>query len=73
MAEKYGWEQSRAVGSAVASDAFFPFADGLQVLAQSGVTAVVQPGGSKRDEEVVAAADRAGVAMLFTGSRHFKH
>jgi phosphoribosylaminoimidazolecarboxamide formyltransferase/IMP cyclohydrolase len=56
-----------------ASDAFFPFADGLEVLAAAGVTAVVQPGGSKRDAEVVEAANQHGVAMLFTGRRHFKH
>jgi phosphoribosylaminoimidazolecarboxamide formyltransferase/IMP cyclohydrolase len=60
-------------GAVAASDAFFPFPDGLLVLAQAGVTAVVQPGGRRRDEEVVAAADKQGVAMLFTGSRHFKH
>jgi len=60
-------------GTVAASDAFFPFRDGLDVLAEAGVTAVIQPGGSKRDEEVVAAADEAGMAMLFTGSRHFRH
>jgi phosphoribosylaminoimidazolecarboxamide formyltransferase/IMP cyclohydrolase len=60
-------------GCVAASDAFFPFADGLQVLAEAGVTAVVQPGGSKRDAEVVEAADELGVAMLFTGNRHFRH
>ncbi len=60
-------------GTAAASDAFFPFRDGLDVLARAGVTAVVQPGGSKRDDEVVAAADEQGVAMLFTGTRHFRH
>ncbi len=60
-------------GCAAASDAFFPFADGLEVLAAAGITAVVQPGGSKRDDEVVAAADARGVAMLFTGTRHFRH
>ncbi len=60
-------------GAAAASDAFFPFADGLEVLAEAGVTAVVQPGGSKRDREVVAAADQHKVAMLFTGQRHFRH
>ncbi len=63
----------RARGAAAASDAFFPFPDGLEVLAEAGVTAVVQPGGSVRDAEVVAAADRAGLAMLFTGRRHFRH
>jgi phosphoribosylaminoimidazolecarboxamide formyltransferase / IMP cyclohydrolase len=60
-------------GTVAASDAFFPFRDGLDVLAAAGVTAVVQPGGSKRDDEVVAAADEAGIAMLFTGTRHFRH
>ncbi len=60
-------------GAAGASDAFFPFADGLKVLIDAGITAVVQPGGSIRDEEVIKAADEAGIAMLFTGIRHFKH
>ncbi len=60
-------------GTAAASDAFFPFRDGLDVLAAAGVTAVVHPGGSKRDEEVVAAADEHGMAMLLTGVRHFRH
>lgn len=63
----------RAVGSAAASDAFFPFADGLEVLIEAGVTAVVQPGGSVRDEEVIAAAHAAGVTMYLTGTRHFFH
>lgn len=63
----------RAAGSFAASDAFFPFADGLQVLLDAGVRAVVQPGGSIRDEEVVAAAEAAGVTMYFTGVRHFSH
>ena len=63
----------RAAGSVAASDAFFPFADGLQILLDAGVTAVVQPGGSVRDEEVVAAANAAGVTMYFTGERHFAH
>lgn len=63
----------RAVGAALASDAFFPFADGLQAAAATGVTAVIQPGGSVRDEAVIAAADAAGVAMVFTGRRHFRH
>ncbi|MRX44225.1 bifunctional phosphoribosylaminoimidazolecarboxamide formyltransferase/IMP cyclohydrolase [Agromyces kandeliae] len=63
----------RAAGSVAASDAFFPFADGLQILLDAGVTAVVQPGGSVRDEEVVAAAKAAGVTMYFTGERHFFH
>ena len=60
-------------GSAVASDAFFPFRDGLDVLAQAGASAVVQPGGSVRDDEVIGAADEHGLAMLFTGMRHFRH
>ncbi|WP_332673843.1 bifunctional phosphoribosylaminoimidazolecarboxamide formyltransferase/IMP cyclohydrolase [Aromatoleum sp.] len=60
-------------GSAVASDAFFPFRDGLDVLAQAGATAVIQPGGSMRDAEVIAAADEQGIAMVFTGFRHFRH
>jgi phosphoribosylaminoimidazolecarboxamide formyltransferase/IMP cyclohydrolase len=63
----------RAAGSVAASDAFFPFADGLQVLLEAGVRAVVQPGGSVRDEEVVAAAAAAGVALYLTGTRHFAH
>jgi phosphoribosylaminoimidazolecarboxamide formyltransferase/IMP cyclohydrolase len=63
----------RAAGSVAASDAFFPFADGLQVLLDAGVTAVVQPGGSVRDEEVVAAAAEAGIALYLTGTRHFAH
>ncbi len=63
----------RAPGSVAASDAFFPFADGLQVLIDGGVRAVVQPGGSVRDEEVVAAAEAAGITMYFTGTRHFAH
>ncbi len=72
-AEKFGWAQSRAVGSAVASDAFFPFADGLLAAAEAGATAVIQPGGSIRDDEVIAAADERGLAMVFTGMRHFRH
>jgi len=60
-------------GSAVASDAFFPFADGLEAAAQAGATAAIQPGGSVKDGEVIAAADRMGVAMVFTGRRHFRH
>jgi len=63
----------RAVGAAAASDAFFPFPDGLEVLARAGVAAVVQPGGSVRDAEVTAAADAAGIAMVTTGERHFRH
>ena len=63
----------RVKGSVAASDAFFPFADGLQILIDAGVMAVVQPGGSVRDEEVIAAAQAAGIAMFFTGTRHFSH
>jgi phosphoribosylaminoimidazolecarboxamide formyltransferase/IMP cyclohydrolase len=63
----------RASGAVLASDAFFPFADGLEAAVAAGVTAAVQPGGSVRDDEVIAAADRAGLAMLFTGTRHFRH
>lgn len=72
-AEKFGWASARTVGSAVASDAFFPFADGLLAAAEAGATAVIQPGGSIRDDEVIAAADAAGLAMVFTGMRHFRH
>ncbi len=72
-AEKFGWVQSRTVGSAVASDAFFPFADGLLAAAEAGATAIIQPGGSIRDDEVIAAADAVGLAMVFTGMRHFRH
>jgi phosphoribosylaminoimidazolecarboxamide formyltransferase / IMP cyclohydrolase len=64
---------ARAAGAVCASDAFFPFADGIEKLADSGVAAIVQPGGSVRDEEVVAAADERGLAMVFTGQRHFRH
>ena len=60
-------------GSVVASDAFFPFADGLDAAIEAGATAVIQPGGSMRDAEVIAAADAAGLAMVFTGTRHFRH
>jgi phosphoribosylaminoimidazolecarboxamide formyltransferase/IMP cyclohydrolase len=63
----------RVKGSVAASDAFFPFADGLKILIDAGVTAVVQPGGSVRDEEVISAANAAGIAMFFTGVRHFSH
>ena len=68
-----GEERSRAEGCVVASDAFFPFADGLLAAAEAGVTAVIQPGGSRRDAEVIAAADEKGLAMVFTGLRHFRH
>ena len=63
----------RVRNSVAASDAFFPFADGLEILTAAGVIAIVQPGGSVRDEEVIAAAERAGVAMFFTNTRHFSH
>lgn len=72
-AEKASWGEPRTIGSAVASDAFFPFADGLLAAVEAGATAVIQPGGSIRDEEVIAAADEAGLAMVFTGMRHFRH
>jgi phosphoribosylaminoimidazolecarboxamide formyltransferase / IMP cyclohydrolase len=72
-AEKAGWATPRTIGSAVASDAFFPFADGLMAAVEAGATAVIQPGGSIRDDEVIAAADAAGLAMVFTGMRHFRH
>ncbi len=72
-AEAAGEDESRAEGSVVASDAFFPFADGLIAAAEAGVSAVIQPGGSVRDEEVIAAADEKGLAMVFTGLRHFRH
>ena len=72
-AEKFGWAAPRTKGSAVASDAFFPFADGLLAAAEAGATAVIQPGGSIRDDEVIAAADEKGLAMVFTGMRHFRH
>jgi phosphoribosylaminoimidazolecarboxamide formyltransferase/IMP cyclohydrolase len=72
-AETHGWDQPRTVGSAVASDAFFPFADGLLAAVEAGATCVIQPGGSIRDEDVIKAADAAGLAMVFTGMRHFRH
>ena len=72
-AEKAGWGEPRTIGSAVASDAFFPFADGLMAAVEAGATAVIQPGGSIRDDEVIAAADEAGLAMVLTGVRHFRH
>jgi phosphoribosylaminoimidazolecarboxamide formyltransferase/IMP cyclohydrolase len=72
-AQAAGLDQPATVGSVVASDAFFPFADGLLAAAEAGATAVIQPGGSMRDDEVIAAADEAGLAMVFTGMRHFRH
>ncbi len=73
MAEVLGLDASPLAGSAVASDAFFPFADGLIAAAEAGASAVIQPGGSLRDAEVIAAADARGLAMIFTGMRHFRH
>ncbi|MEN0042124.1 MAG: bifunctional phosphoribosylaminoimidazolecarboxamide formyltransferase/IMP cyclohydrolase, partial [Pseudomonadota bacterium] len=72
-AETAGWNEPKTKGSVVASDAFFPFADGLLSAAEAGATAVIQPGGSMRDDQVIAAADEAGLAMVFTGHRHFRH
>ena len=72
-ADTFGWGEPRTIGSAVASDAFFPFADGLLAAVEAGATCVIQPGGSMRDAEVIAAADAAGLAMVFTGMRHFRH
>jgi phosphoribosylaminoimidazolecarboxamide formyltransferase/IMP cyclohydrolase len=72
-AKAAGLPRPLAEGSVVASDAFFPFADGLETAAAAGATAVIQPGGSMRDAEVIAAADKAGLAMVFTGMRHFRH
>jgi phosphoribosylaminoimidazolecarboxamide formyltransferase/IMP cyclohydrolase len=71
IAARVAGEESR--GSVLASDAFFPFRDGLDAAARSGCTAVIQPGGSKRDDEVIAAADEQGLAMVMTGTRHFRH
>jgi phosphoribosylaminoimidazolecarboxamide formyltransferase/IMP cyclohydrolase len=72
-ASKQGWAQPRTIGSVAASDAFFPFADGLEALIAAGASAVIQPGGSIKDDAVIAAADKAGIAMVFTGMRHFNH
>jgi phosphoribosylaminoimidazolecarboxamide formyltransferase/IMP cyclohydrolase len=63
----------RAQGCVLASDAYFPFADGIEEAAKAGISAVIQPGGSIRDDEVIAAADRLGISMVFTGTRHFRH
>src|SRR5207237_5286582 len=68
-----GLAQSPAIGSVLASDAFFPFADGVEAAIDAGVTAIIQPGGSIRDADAIAAADAANVAMVFTGMRHFRH
>ncbi|MFZ8945143.1 MAG: bifunctional phosphoribosylaminoimidazolecarboxamide formyltransferase/IMP cyclohydrolase, partial [Paracoccaceae bacterium] len=73
MADTLGLSAPLTQGSVVASDAFFPFADGLMSAVEAGARAVIQPGGSMRDEEVIAAADAAGIAMVFTGVRHFRH
>ena len=66
-------ENLEVPGSAMASDAFFPFRDGIDFAAEAGITAVIQPGGSMRDNEVIAAADEHNMAMVFTGMRHFRH
>ena len=68
-----GWPEPHTRGSVVASDAFFPFPDGLVATIEAGATAVIQPGGSVRDADVIAVADEADVAMVFTGMRHFRH
>ena len=73
MAAVAGEPKSRAIGSVVGSDAFFPFPDGLIACAEAGATAVIQPGGSRRDDEIIAAADQRNMAMVFTGKRHFRH
>ena len=73
MAQAMGLAEPTVKGSVVASDAFFPFADGLLTAAEAGATAVIQPGGSMRDAEVIQAANEAGIAMVFTGMRHFRH
>ncbi|WP_410216740.1 bifunctional phosphoribosylaminoimidazolecarboxamide formyltransferase/IMP cyclohydrolase [Paracoccus sp. (in: a-proteobacteria)] len=73
MAQAMGLAQPLTIGAAVASDAFFPFADGIEALAEAGAKAVIQPGGSMRDDEVIAAANRLGLAMVLTGQRHFRH
>ncbi|MDO5706041.1 MAG: bifunctional phosphoribosylaminoimidazolecarboxamide formyltransferase/IMP cyclohydrolase, partial [Paracoccus sp. (in: a-proteobacteria)] len=73
MAQVLGLDAPLTEGAAVASDAFFPFADGIEALAEAGARAVIQPGGSMRDAEVIETADRLGLAMVFTGQRHFRH
>jgi phosphoribosylaminoimidazolecarboxamide formyltransferase/IMP cyclohydrolase len=72
-AEAAGVKEALVRGSVVASDAFFPFPDGLLQAAAAGATAVIQPGGSMKDQDVIEAADAAGLAMVFTGTRHFRH
>jgi phosphoribosylaminoimidazolecarboxamide formyltransferase/IMP cyclohydrolase len=73
VSREAGHAQASVRGSVVASDAFFPFADGLLQAAEAGATAVIQPGGSLRDDDIIRAADEAGLAMVFTGIRHFRH
>src|SRR5690606_10582464 len=72
-AQSAGLAEPQTIGSSVASDAFFPFADGLLAVVEAGATAVIQPGGSIRDDEVIAAANERNIAMVFTGVRHFRH
>ena len=66
-------EQLQVAGSVMASDAFFPFRDGIDAAAEAGITAIIQPGGSMRDDEIIAAANEHNIAMIFTGMRHFRH
>jgi phosphoribosylaminoimidazolecarboxamide formyltransferase/IMP cyclohydrolase len=73
MQRAAGMIESPVQGAVMASDAFFPFADGLEAGIAAGITAVIQPGGSRRDDEIIAAADHAGIAMVLTGLRHFRH
>jgi len=73
VANENGWDEPATIGSACASDAFFPFADGLMAAVDAGATSVIQPGGSVRDDDVIKAANNAGIAMVFTGMRHFRH
>ena len=73
VADKAGQAEPATIGSVAASDAFFPFSDGLLAAVEAGATSVIQPGGSMRDDEVIAAADKAGISMVFTGMRHFRH
>ncbi len=68
-----GFSHSPTIGSVLASDAFFPFADGVEAAIEAGATAIIQPGGSIRDEDVIAAANAGGIAMVFSGMRHFRH
>jgi phosphoribosylaminoimidazolecarboxamide formyltransferase/IMP cyclohydrolase len=73
MQRAAGLAVSPVKGAVMASDAFFPFADGLEVGIEAGITAVIQPGGSRRDDEIIVTADKAGIAMVLTGLRHFRH